>query len=476
MPVVEHYGGAEQRMKDTTATSEVTRPAPLEIDSAEFKRIGYSMIDHVAAFLSTLPTRPVTLGEPPEKIRQHLGAEHLPEHGTDPKRLLDETAKLMIEHSLFNGHPRFWGYITSSPAPIGALGDLLASAVNPNVGAYNLSPVATEIERQTIRWIAELIGYPTDCGGILVSGGNMANFVGFMVGCHQQVSWDLRTEGWNGKPPVSVYASTETHGWLHKAADMFGLGTSAIRWIPTDDQLRMRTEVLQQKIAEDKSRGVLPLLVIGSAGTVSTGAIDPLRELAGICRENRLWFHIDGAYGGFAAAVPDISPDMKALDLADSIAVDPHKWLYAPLEAGCTLVKNASLLKETFSFHASYYRFDETSGEPPLNFFEHGPQNSRGFRALKVWLALRHAGRRGYQEMIGTDIALAAELYRLAAEHPELEAFTHGLSIATFRYVPTDLRSNTKEAEEYLNKLNAELLDRLQLGGLCRRHVDDRPG
>lgn len=449
-------------MKDVTA---IFRLSPLELGSDKFRELGRAIIERAASLFETLPSRLVTKGEPPEVIRRMLGTGSLPLNGSDPELLIREASSLLVDHSLFNGHPKFWGYITSSAAPIGVLGDLLAASINPNVGAYNLSPVATEIERQTIHWIAQMLGYPDECGGLLVSGGNMANFVGFIVGCHVQVPWDLRAEGWNGKPSVGIYASEETHGWLQKATDMFGLGTSAIRWISVDQQLRMKPDVLREKIEEDTRRGILPLMVIGAAGSVSTGAIDPLPELAAICREHKLWFHVDGAYGGFAAILPDAPTDLQGLSAADSIAVDPHKWLYAPLEAGCTLVRRPELLKETFSFHASYYRFDETGGEPPVNFHEYGPQNSRGFRALKVWLALRHAGRKGYQELIGTDISLARELHKLAVEHPLLEAFTQGLSITTFRFVPEDLRATTRESEEYLNSLNAELLDRLQRGG-----------
>ena len=452
-------------IQETRRGSGPSRTFSLELRSDQFNKIGHAIVERAAGLFNTLPTLPVTKGEPPEAIRALLGTGSLPQKGTDPEHFINEVSSLLMQHSLFNGHPKFWGYITSSAAPIGVLGDMLAASINPNVGAFNLSPVATEIERQTIRWIAEMLDYPPDCGGLLVSGGNMANFVGFVVGCHARVPWNLREEGWNGKPAVGVYASEETHGWLQKAADIFGLGTSAIRWIPVDRQLRMRADALREKIEEDKKRNVVPLMVIGTAGSVSTGAIDPLPEIASICREQKLWFHVDGAYGGFAAMLPDASSDLKALSLADSVAVDPHKWLYAPLEAGCTLVRKPELLKETFSFHASYYRFDETGGEPPVNFHEFGPQNSRGFRALKVWLALRQAGRDGYEELIGTDIALAKQMYDLIAAHPQLEAFTQGLSITTFRYVPADVRSTGKEWEEYLNDLNTELLDQLQRGG-----------
>ena len=197
----------------------------------------------------------------------------------------------------------------------------------------------------------------------------------------------------------------------------------------------------------------------------STGAVDPLAELAAICREWQIWLHVDAAYGGFAAAVPGAPADLCALAEADSVAVDPHKWLYAPLEAGCALVRERALLKDTFSYHPPYYRFGEEGDEGPLNYFEYGPQNSRGFRALKVWLALQQAGRRGYVRMIADDIALARDLFRLAEHDPELEAWTTSLSVTTFRYRPHDLARADAAPDAYLDELNAALLDRLQGGG-----------
>jgi len=210
---------------------------------------------------------------------------------------------------------------------------------------------------------------------------------------------------------------------------------------------------------------MIPLIVVGTAGTVSTGATDPLREIGAVCREHHLWFHVDGAYGGFAAALPEASGDLKALSSADSVAVDPHKWLYAPLEAGCALVRDPKMLVDAFSYHPEYYRFDEHAGEGLTNFYELGMQNSRGFRALKVWLALRQAGREGYEKMIREDCALAAELFRSLASYPELEPLTCNLSIATFRFVPSDLRNGENDGEGYLNTLNEALLARLQSEG-----------
>ena len=443
------------------------RHAPIELDAEDFRRLGHGLVDDIADFLRTLPERPVAPGRSADEVRDALGGGSLPEQGTPADELLAEAARLLFEHSTFNGHPRFLAYITASASPIGALGDLLAAAVNPNVSGWALSPVATEVEAQTVRWIAELLGYPADCGGLLVSGGNMANFVGFLAARRARAPFNVRTEGMaacdeNG--PLRVYVSAETHTWIEKAADLFGLGTDAIRWIEVDGDRRMLVPALQEAIAADRAAGAAPLLVVGTAGSVSTGAIDPLREVAALCRDEDIWFHVDGAYGAPAAVLPDAPADLKALAEADSVAIDPHKWLYAPLEAGCALVRDPQALLEAFTYRPPYYAFDE-GADSPISYVDYGPQNSRGFRALKVWLGLRQVGRDGYVRMISDDIALARELHRLASEDPELEAWTTSLSITTFRYIPPDVEPGTPETEEYLNALNQELRDRLERGG-----------
>jgi glutamate/tyrosine decarboxylase-like PLP-dependent enzyme len=321
--------------------------------------------------------------------------------------------------------------------------------------------MATEMEVQVIRWLAEFIGYPSDCGGLLLSGGNMANLTCFLAARAAQAGWDVRKQGVAGGPRLCVYASEETHTWIQKAADLAGLGTEAIHWI--DGRQPMDLGALEVRYRQDVDEGYQPFLVVGSAGTVSTGAVDPLPDLAAFCQEHKLWFHVDGAYGAFAAALTGAPAELKALQSADSVALDPHKWLYAPLEAGCALVRNRSALMKAFSYHPAYYNFE---GEG-LNYYDIGPQNSRGFRALKVWLALRHAGAAGYREMIQDDMILARYLYDLAADHPELEAITHHLSITTLRYVPQELRPSlgSKPVEDYLNQLNQRLLAAIERSG-----------
>jgi glutamate/tyrosine decarboxylase-like PLP-dependent enzyme len=434
------------------------------MDETTFRKAGHQLIDEIADFLSAIRNYPVTTSPSPKNLQDMLSDISLPASGTEATELLKESMQLLVKNSLFNGHPRFWGYITSSPAPIGMLGDLLASAINSNCGAFILSPLATEIEKQTIKWLAEMIGYSTDCGGIMVSGGNMANFVGFLAARKAKTNWDIRKEGLQpSQGKLRVYTSSETHTWINKAADLFGLGTDAICWIPVNDDQKMNTKLLEQKIIEDKKGGYLPFIVIGNAGTVGTGAVDPLKNISAVCKTHNCWFHVDGAYGAFAAALPENKDLFEGIALADSVAMDPHKWLYSPLEAGCTLVKNPDTLTDAFSFHPTYYNFDGQE-EQPTNFYERGLQNSRGFRALKVWLGLRQAGKAGHIRMIQEDIQLAKRLFELINENPELETFTNNLSITTFRYRPPGMADNENN-ESYLNKLNQSLLNVLQSAG-----------
>jgi glutamate/tyrosine decarboxylase-like PLP-dependent enzyme len=345
------------------------------------------------------------------------------------------------------------------------LGDLLAAAINPNVGSSALAPMATEIEAQAVRWIAELVGFPAGGDGVLVSGGNMANMVGFWAARAQRVKWDVREHGMRaqGARDLRVYGSKGTHTWIQKAADLSGLGAGSIRWVDTDEEGRIDVRALRAQIAADVESGAVPMMVVGTGGSVSTGAVDPLPELRALCDESGIWLHVDGAYGAFAAAADSAPPDLRGLASADSVALDPHKWLYTPLEVGCTLVRDPEALLAAFSYRPEYYHFDGDA----RNYFERGIQNSRGFRALKVWLALRHAGRAGYRRMIDEDIALARRFHDIAAGHPELEAFTTGLSITTYRYVPSDLaqRPTDEDVSAYLNELNEQVQGRMEKGG-----------
>ena len=437
------------------------RTTPIEISKEEFKEYGYQLIDKISELIDTIEEKQVTPGESPAQVQNVLGRRSLPENGSAVSDLISKTTELLIDHSLFNGHPKFMGYITSPPAPIGILADLLAAAVNPNVGAEILSPMATEIEKQTVQWLAEFIGVSPDYGGILVSGGNMANFTAFLAARTAKAPKNIKENGMAGvKENLVVYCSKTTHTWVDKAAILFGLGSNAMRWIKTDASQKMDNDALEKSILHDLEAGNKPFLVIGTAGDVSTGVVDNLDGIAAISKKYDLWFHIDGAYGVPAAIIPELKNIFSGIEKADSIALDPHKWLYSPLEAGCTLVKNPEHLTDTYSSHPEYYNFKKDDEQLTLNYYEYGLQNSRGFRALKVWLALQQVGRNGYIEMIREDIELSELFFELARKHLELEAITQHLSITTLRYVPLNCND-----ESYLNKLNESLLDELQRGG-----------
>ena len=440
---------------------------PIEIKKGEFKKIGYKLIDTIADFFDTIENYPVTHGESPLTLQKAIGDSSLPEHGLSAELIISKSSDLLLNHSLFNGHPKFLGFITSSPSPIGVLADLMAAAVNQNVGAQVLSPMATEIEKQTVKWLAEFIGVSPSYGGILVSGGNMANFTAFLAARTAKAPKQLKEDGLSSlNAKLIAYCSKTTHTWVEKAAVLFGHGSKQTRWIPTDTANKMDNAILEQTIKDDLKKGLQPFLVVGTAGDVSTGVVDNLNEIASICKEHDLWFHIDGAYGAPAAIIPELKSMFEGIDSADSIALDPHKWLYAPLEAGCTLVKNPKHLIDTYSSHPEYYNFSKIEEDQSLNFYEYGLQNSRGFRALKVWMALQQIGSNGYKKMIAEDIELSELLFELAKKHPELEAMTQNLSITTFRYVPYEnLPKENVKREKYLNTLNEQLLDKLQQGG-----------
>jgi aromatic-L-amino-acid/L-tryptophan decarboxylase len=450
----------------TYKTMPDNRIAPIEMGKEEFRKAGYQLIDSIAGFIDTIREMKVTTGESSKQLQELLGTSTLPEKGKPAGEILSKVTDLFLHHSLLNGHPKFLGYITSSAAPIGALADLLASTVNPNVGANILSPVATEIEKQTVKWLAEFIGYHPTSGGILVSGGNMANFTAFLVARTIKAPMGVKENGIsNADARMLIYCSATTHTWIEKAAVLFGLGSRAIRWIQADASNKMDIEVLKETICDDIANGYKPIMVVGTAGDVSTGAVDGLKAIAAVCRTHNLWFHIDGAYGAPAAVLPANKTLFEGIEEADSIAIDPHKWLYSPLEAGCTLVKDPNHMLQTFSSHPVYYNFSNNDEPATQNYYEYGLQNSRGFRALKVWLGMQQVGRSGYMKMIEEDIRLSKLLFELAKKHPELEPVTQNLSIATLRYVPLHFDGHISEKEAYLNILNEALLNELQKGG-----------
>jgi len=443
----------------------MTRPArdAIDLTAEEFRRLGHALVDQLAGFLAELPSRPVGPVPEPDAIRSRLSGYALGDAPVDAAALLRRTADTLFEGGTFPGHPRFFGYICGAGAPLGALGDLLAATLNQNVAGWSLSPLAHELEAQAVAWLAELVGYPAGCGGLFVTGGNMANFIPILLARRRRLGAEIRTRGVAAGPPARIYASTECHTWLHKAADMFGLGTDAIAWIPADRAQRIDVPALAAALEHDRRAGAVALCIVGSAGTVSTGAVDPLGELAELAAEHDAWFHVDGSYGAAAALLEHPPPGLDALPRADSVAVDAHKWFYAPYDVACTLVRDRAALAATFEYKPSYYSRKIQSIDGIHNYNAMGPDNSRGFRALKVWLVLQQVGRAGYRALIRHDVDMAQRLADRVRAEPALELVSQSLSITTFRYAPPELRGGDREAD--LQRLNVALVLRIQASG-----------
>jgi aromatic-L-amino-acid decarboxylase len=449
--------------------SEGTTPRPepvrdLDWDSRRARDFADRTLDIWQELIDRLPGLPVATAANEQVVRGAV-ARPIPEDPLPDDELFDYLRRMTFEWSMYPGHPRFMAYVSGAGTVPGAPADLLAAGLNMNVGGWRLSPAATEIELALIRWFADQFGMPQDAGGLLVSGGAMANFVALKTARDRGASWDIRNRGVAGGPPLVLYASHEVHVVNDRAADMLGLGADAVRKIPVDEGYRMRIDALREAIARDRSEGLRPFAVVATAGTVATGAIDPLLEVAGVCAEEKLWMHVDAAYGGPAVLTDDLRPLFAGIDRADSIAFDPHKWLYTPISGGCVLIRDYTNLVLSFAALAGYVHEDKERSGHGMDLGMMGPQFTRGFQALKVWVSLLAHGRRAYSRRISHDAELARYMGRLVEERPDFElAAPVGLSICCFRYVPEDLADGA-DREEYLNALNERLMTEIHLDG-----------
>jgi aromatic-L-amino-acid/L-tryptophan decarboxylase len=443
------------------------RPAPfvdLDWEPGRARAFTDRVADLYEEVLTRLRDLPVTHGRPASEVREAVAIE-VPEEPMADDELFAYLRDVVFEHSMFPGHPRFMAYVSGAGTVPGAAADLLAAGLNMNAGGWMLSPAATEIELKLTRTFASWFGLPPGAGGLVVSGGAMANFVALKAARDHRAGWDVRREGVAAGPPLAIYLSVETHVVSSRAADMLGLGTASVRWVPVDDDYRIRVGALREAIASDRAEGMRPVAVVGSAGTVATGAVDPLDALADVCADEGLWFHVDAAYGGPAAFTDDLRPLFAGIERADSIAFDPHKWLYTPLAGGCVLVRDMQVLPDSFSVTASYTFQDKERTGRGIDGTQLGPQFSRGFWALKVWLSLLAHGRGAYARRISHDAALARYLGARAEERPDFELVCPvGLSICCFRYVPPDL-PQADGRDEYLDLLNERLLTQAQQEG-----------
>jgi aromatic-L-amino-acid decarboxylase len=415
--------------------------------------------------LERLPSLPVGGRASAEQVRAAVTRD-VPGEPLEMNELISTLRTLTFEHATYTGHSGFMAYITGAGTVPGAAADLLASALNQNVGGWRLSPGATEIELNLVRWFAKRLGLPSSAGGYVTSGGAMATFVALKTARDDRCGWSIRELGGRAGPALTMYASSQVHDVNTRAADMLGLGRDAVRMVACGADLRMRPDALRAAIAKDLRTGHKPIAVIATAGTVSTGAIDPLDAIADVCAEYGLWMHVDGAYGGVAALTDALHPHFEGIERADSVALDPHKWLYTPHSGGAIVVRDMRALERAFAIEPSYVRDDKELTGRGIDMYALGPQFSRGFHALKIWVSLLAHGWNAYERRIAHDVALARYLYDLAHAHVELEVIgpEPTLSITCFRYVPRELRGDPS-AEPYLNRLNDRLMSELQLDG-----------
>lgn len=453
---------------DRPASREIV-PPPAVTDlawSAERARaFGNEMVELWGELLERLPSLPVGGRATAADVRAAV-TRAVPGEPLSSQELIATLRTLAFEHSTYTGHPGFMAYVSGAGTVPGAAADLLAAALNQNVGGWRLSPGATEIELHLGRWFASRLGLPEGAGGYVTSGGAMAAFVALKAARDQRCGWSIRELGTRAGPPLTMYASAQVHDVNARAADMLGLGTDAVRKVSCDADLRMRVSALRSAIARDIRTGHKPIAVIATAGTVSTGAIDPLDEIADVCAEHGLWMHVDGAYGGVAALTEALRPLFRGIERADSVALDPHKWLYTPHSGGVIVVRDMQTLAHAFSIDPSYVHEDKELTGRGADMYSLGPQFSRGFHALKIWVSLLAHGWNAYERRIAHDVALARYLYDRAADHPDLEVVGPApeLSITCFRYVPRELRGDPS-AGAYLNNLNDRLMAELQLDG-----------
>ncbi len=373
--------------------------------------------------------------------------------------------QIVFDESMYPGHPGFVAYISGAGTVPGAAADLLAAGLNQNSGGWRLSPAATEVEQHLTRWFAGRFGMPEEAMGYITSGGAMTNLIGLTLARTRCAGWDVRADGMRGGPQLTVYVSSQVHDTIDRAVQMLGIGDAGVRKIATDDTLRMDTGVLRDAIEADVERGHRPIAVVGTAGTTGTGAIDPLADLADVCGEYGIWFHVDAAYGGAAALTSQLAHLFYGIERADSIGFDPHKWLYTPHAGACILVRDPTHLADAFAVNASYIVTDNEHTGWGLDLYELSPQFSRPFAALKIWISLLAHGWDAYERRITHDVALTRYLHQLVVEHRELESIAESeLSITCFRFVPDDLAGHPA-ADEYLDTLNERLMFDIQLGG-----------
>jgi glutamate/tyrosine decarboxylase-like PLP-dependent enzyme len=439
-----------------TATADETLDPP---DWAEVGALSHRIVDDAITYLKDVRERPVWREMPPE-VRSFFSAP-LPRSPAPVAGVYGDVARNVMPYPMGNIHPRFWSWYMGASNFTGALGDFLAAIQGSNLGGGNHA--AALMDGQVVNWCKEMVGFPASASGTLVSGGSMANIIGLTVARNVKAGVDVRERGVGAIPkPLRYYASDQVHSCHRKAMEVLGLGNRTLRRIPTDAGLRIDVAALKAAIAEDREAGFKPACVIGTAGTVNTGAIDDLQALAALAAEEGLWFHVDGCIGALIAIAPENRSLVAGIEQADSIALDPHKWLHAPFEAGCALVRDASAHRNTFAVTPEYLESTPRGLASGEWLHDYGLQTSRGFRALKIWMALKEHGVEKFGRLIDQNIAQARYLTQLIEAEPALELTAPTtINIVSFRH------RLAGASEERLKALNTEIMLRLQEDGIA---------
>jgi aromatic-L-amino-acid decarboxylase len=427
------------------------------MDPNEFRETGHRVVDLLAEYLEHIEERRVFPDVEPRTLAE-LFAEPLPQDPRPADQVVTELEAKLLPYTTNVGHPGYMGLITPSPSPVGVIADFICSALNQNIGGYTIGPAAVAMERRTVRWLTDLAGYGDEAGGNLTSGGMMANFIGLKLArdwaSQDKAQQDGVQQRW------AVYASEERHVSVDKAVDAVGLGRSALRALPTDASFRVRLDALEAAIAEDHKQGVRPMCIVGIFGTTNTGAVDPVRELRTIANREGMWLHVDAAYGGGMLLSHAWNMRNQGLELADSITIDPHKWFYAPLDAGAILVKDERRLTASFGLKPSYLTDEMDRANERYQYYVHGFEQSRRFRGLKVWMSFKRYGARQIGEWIDGNVRQAKHLHALATKDSEFEpASDPPMSAICIRHRGAD----PDEAQS--KELHAEVARRVEQGG-----------
>src|SRR5436309_10250238 len=425
----------------------------LDPSADEIRDWGNSVIQLMADYLGNLRDRKVYCHMSSREIRDRLDPT-VPTKGIDLNGLLKVFRETVIPFSRQNAHPRMFGYVQSPGTPLAAFADLLASTLNANLTVWRSAPAPVELERLTIDWIRQILGFNAEAGGLFVSGGSMANLAAFAA-ARQAKDFS------SGR--LRMYASSATHFSIAKAAALLGIGRENVRQVVVDERFKIRTDDLVAKITADLEAGYLPFCVVANAGTVNTGAVDPLAEIREIADRFQLWMHVDGSYGAFAVLAKSARKFFACYERADSIALDPHKWLYLPVDVGCVIYRAPEIARAAFAHEAEYTRIIGEKADEAFAFWDYGPELSRRFRALKVWMLLKGVGLDSLSEAIESNLACARYFESLVRASDDFEMIAPvELSIFCFRHVPIQLRS---ESDQTIDAFNERLLVALQRDG-----------